>query len=163
MNKLEKLNIGLKTVKNEYPNINRGGCGFSALLIGHELRKRGFKIKYVLISDTLEFETTKEALKVYNSLKESQINTPMKADSLGFNIAHIMVYYKGLVIDVDGICSWENSKWCTPYTIISCIPSERIVRKWVSHVVGWNTTFDRRHLPKIKRKIRGIFKQVYET
>lgn len=163
MSKLEKLSIGLRTVKDEYPNINRGGCGFSALLIGNELQKRGFKIKYILISDTIEIETTKEGFKLYNSLKESQLNTPMKANDLGFNIVHIMVYYKGLVIDVDGICSWSNSIWNSPYRIISCVPSERIVKKWVTHVVGWNTTFDRRHLPDIKRKIRRIFKQVYET
>ncbi len=162
MNTFDKLNEHLPSIKKEFPNINRGGCGFAALIIGSELEKRGIKVKYVLISNKrVDMETTREAIRKFNEMEYKDKNTAFRVYNNGFAICHIMVYYKGLLIDADGVCTWENSKWNDRYNLISAILDPTMIRKWVSVSKGWNTQFDRGDLPDIRKSFKHIFKIVY--
>ena len=102
MNTFDKLNEHLPSIKKEFPNINRGGCGFAALIIGSELEKRGIKVKYVLISNKrVDMETTREVIRKFNEMEYKDKNTAFRVYNNGFAICHIMVYYKGLLIDAE--------------------------------------------------------------
>jgi len=161
MDKLKELDVELSDINAKFPTVNMGGCGFSALAIGQELKKRNIKFKYVLVSDKSVFDNTREAFNAFKKLPKDVINETRQVNDNGFTVCHIMVYYKGLVIDATGISSWENSRWNSDWRIISCVIEEDTLKKWLSSENGWNVTFNRDDVPSLKRKVANVFKKVY--
>jgi hypothetical protein len=99
-------------------NINRGGCGLAALVIGNALKKDGLTPQYFSETSIKEFERFS-----------------------GFE--HIVVGVKetGLVMDAEGTVKGPCKDYYTQHEI-----PEEILRKVVRHRPSWNRAFDRRSL-----------------
>ena len=159
-NIFEKLNTGLAKLEDSYPYINMGGCGFTALYIGEEMEKRGYKVKYILIGDKMSHETSLEAFRQFRQLPDETKRKINEVNCNGFIIGHIMVYHKGLVLDPTGVRSWEHSSWNVDWKLITTTLTRDIIDGWLCQN-GWNQSFDRDDLPEIKKKITKIFEKTF--
>lgn len=155
-----RLNNALGVLEDEFPTINMGGCGFTALYIGEQMEKRGYPIKYVLISDKIKHETSLSAFREFKSFSDAIKLSIREVNDRKFYIGHIVVYYKGLMIDPEGVQSWENTHRYRREQIITTTLTREIIEHWVCQS-GWNPAFEREHLPKIKERITEIFNEVF--
>lgn len=154
---LTQLETDLKIINLAHSTINAGGCGEFAKLLGAKFKQSNLKFKYILISDN--GRPIKESLAIYKSLGEEVNDYHVRNDN-GFDVCHIMVYYKGKFIDSTGIYdTLENSRWksgrgWTGYKL-SAILTEETLNNLCSQKY-WNPEFKRKQLPEIANKVNSL-------
>lgn len=141
------LDTSLKQeIDSKYRNINSGGCGKFALILGKRLAKEGVPFKYVLLTNHMD--TPKER---FNLFKEDVREGNMQHTSkIRWTIAHIMVYSNGYLIDCTGIYKTIPERW-EHWAIGGFLP-DKILQSWCRQK-GWNRTFDVSQLPSIRKRV----------
>ena len=153
--KLEQLVDGLISVNYKVSNINRGGCGAFAEHLYDNLIKLGYKPKIAVLVHSLEkFE---ESI----GLLDIGFNHYMLYRTEG--TPHIVVKVGRKYIDSTGFNTLkELREMYVAQEIYEGFDIETL-RVLNSHREGWNTRFDRRKIPTIKKHIETVSKKVQKS
>jgi len=151
---LQSLNNFAIRMSAHYPNMNRGGCAVFAVHVAKRLQSIvPVKIK-VCNYDYLDLDEIR-----------AQLDNPLNINrwySRNVDFVHLVVEfeYQGQLYhyDTDGVRLaeefWEGDK-DFPFATGSFTIEE--VTSFTASRFSWNTTFDRKHIPSIKRKVQNLF------
>tara|TARA_R110000765_G_scaffold253905_2_gene354870 strand:+ start:569 stop:1078 length:510 start_codon:yes stop_codon:yes gene_type:complete len=158
-----KRELLIKTIQenvSSIKNLNQGGCGIFAHLVGVEFEKRGYTIKLPILNNLArDFKGVKHDLNNY-------INNDVIGDNLlRSSFAHCCISigrtkFDSNGTDLDGVYrsigvhdkNWSQYKLVGNYTT-----SEMNIALQFGQ---WNTNYDTNQNPKMKREIRKAFKKV---
>lgn len=143
----------------EVPYVNHGGCAIVAAAVARRIKRLGLPVDIA----TGGYHYTKPAAVVRERVADP--TDPYEWDRAGLGRGHLAVRFplgdmaytwdtNGFAPDdepVLGGSEWEkNGEFGTGLTIEECTAMVRRKR-------GWNPTFDRRHVPTIRRIVREEF------
>lgn len=156
MKKLTKKRIEIikftgNKIETSIPNINNGGCGIFAHLLGQKLAEKGFKVEYVLLS--------------YKPYTLGTINEQIKqGDYLGLlregNWFHILTVVNDKYIDTLGVrtkqelLSYYYDNYDVEVYMSDVINFDRtdFLKEFIYADFGWNWAFDRKYVKNIKKE-----------
>ncbi len=153
---LEKLSRDLSDIHESFKNINAGGCGEFAKMLGNKLKENNVKFKYVLISEDKRMSIL-ASQRNFKTLKEDVLNDPWSRQMNGYGIAHIMIYHNGYFIDSTGAHrGLGNTLWhqFRGYQISAILPQDVLI-DWCGQNT-WNDMFDRKQIPYIENRIKNL-------
>ena len=147
----------LGKISKKYPTINYGGCGAFALYVSDELNKRNIKHDIAWIGSAWDIrETKREIRKIFKS--NSYVNLRDFNDN-GIYLSHAMIKIKNNFIDAEGVFNgFENAGW-NLREVIATIKTDEL-RMLVNDEEGWNDSFNRKNMPKIKKDIEKIMEKL---
>lgn len=124
---------------SEIPNINRGGCGISALSM------------YRWIKDNERIGNTKFVfLYIGDEGKERYLNNQKilrDKDKKAQACSHICILYMGEFIDSDGEVDVSDYDW------IQIIDEEEFIKRALSNTKDWNILFNREYINNIENEL----------
>ncbi len=148
---IKNLETLLHCINSIFKNINAGGCGHFALMLGKKLKLEGHKVKVVCLQKFCENDDIEEIKKIYelapNDLKE--------LNSKGAYLTHIMLKVNNYYIDSTGI--YNNSNIYSNFEEAAQVDLNKL-ENWCNSE-GWVKTFDIAQLPKMKYLIDKYFNQ----
>lgn len=145
-NFFKKLDVLLKIVNKTFTNINLGGCGSFALILGAALKEMGIESKAVCLQSRIEPKDIDKIKELYASTGDDLNELNQKG---GF-ISHVVLEISGVYVDSTGVIGDLNDLWAyyTGYHNVGVIDLDKL-RKWVS-TGSWNDMFDVKQLPRIE-------------
>ena len=145
----------LSVINQKYSNINRGGCGVFALYLSKELDKRNIKHDILWIGDDYH-----NAEKVIRNTFQSNSNVTLEDFSdNGIFLSHVMVKIGKKFIDSEGVYKgFDNTRW-SHRRVLSKMSNKELF-KLVDSSHGWNDTFQRKLIPKIKKDIKKVMENL---
>ena len=154
---LSEVSAGLQKIHGQFNWINAGGCGEFANMLGSKFKQSNLKYKYVLIvSNHYRERSTRDALRDFKQLGD-KVNDKEVRNNNGFDIAHIMVYHKGIYFDSTGAHeNLEHTTWgkYRGYTI-GAILSQEILENWCNQDT-WNDMFNREQIPFMRNCVSKL-------
>ena len=144
----------LSVIGEKFKHINRGGCGAFALYLSKELDKRNIKHDILWIGDDYH-----NAEKVIRNTFQSNSNVTLEDFSdNGIFLSHVMVRIGKKFIDSEGVYKgFDNTRW-SHRRVLSKVSNKELF-KLVDNPKGWNDTFNRKLMPKIKKDIKKIMEK----
>jgi hypothetical protein len=145
---LSEVSAGLQKIHGQFNWINAGGCGEFANMLGSKFKQSNLKYKYVLIiNNRFCGRTTRESLRKFKELGDT-VNDKGVRNGNGFDIAHIMVYHKGIYFDSTGAHkNLEYTNWGKDRGYnVGAILSQEILETWCNQDT-WNDLFNREQIP----------------
>jgi hypothetical protein len=127
----------LKAIGKEIPNLGYGGCGHLALEVSTKLMNA--EIWVITADPTLD------------------ISDPDWSDRTHGPVAHATCKHNGFFLDCNGSYQRiQETKHEIPHGYRLYVKSVRpdVMRAWLNHRRLWNSAFDRRKLPKLRRLVR---------
>jgi len=165
-NIIKYLNTELPKINSTINNINAGGCGVFASILGERLEKLGFKPKYVLL-------TSKSYNKVNYGRKYIKDNKDVKIWELDEYItaSHVVVSLSGYYIDSSGCHKIGKEDWyCDKKRLKKGIDINLdTLKRFCDDESYWNTEFAKYKIVKkykvsrIKSKLDKLFKNYDKT
>lgn len=142
-----KLHYLIDQIKNKYPNLNRGGCGAFAVLLGDILDK--YHIEYDFIVDTPSF-CKKD---IFEEIFPNRITKHY--------LSNYYLTCKHTYIQIDGVKFNEVSYSCFPVIVDSKL--KHLFKNNIKESIGfgrhcWNNAFDIVDLCDIRRLLTTEFK-----
>lgn len=149
---VEALNQLADDLDSEFEDINRGGCGAMAAMVGKHLERMG------VVCDVATPDYGSVPAKVRNSVGDRSM--PSDWDRNGMSRSHLAIRFKiGMSVRlwdtdngvVDHIDLWELSGKAMGLglTVQECA--------WISDSgVGWNSCFDRDQLPAMQERVDDV-------
>lgn len=132
---LEQVQLFLSSIDN----INRGGCGISALAMYRWLKKHGKTNEQTAFYFLENDEDNHKNNQQYHTNKE----IVLKASS------HVVLYHNDQTIDCDGFKPISN------YSYQLLEKSEEFLIKMINNIHSWNYSFKRKdHVKKIARTLQ---------
>ena len=151
----KKIDNIMKKMRNNYEDINRGGCGITAALIATHLEKLA-KIRIVTYGGEGDVDKARHNVK-NNSVIEYNIHD--------IRFCHVWVEFrwKGrwYTIDSDGIRKRSDmyKKYCKPSKGHFTVEEMNEIG---GREEGWNSMFDRDQIPNMKRMLERNFNKLIE-
>ncbi len=141
---MKKIKTAKKTLKqvqkflDNIPDIDRGGCGISALAMYRWLKNNGDKsnIKFVFLYE-------------YGDEKEYLTNKRVLKDKEGEPVAcsHCCILHGKKFIDSEGVVDIEEYEW------VQIIKEEDFLKRSLANIGEWNPRFDRHNICKIEEEL----------
>lgn len=155
---IETLKAKLPKIGKKFPNINYGGCGKFAIMLGEELIERKHKFEYVMLITT-SFNKDIDVDKKKNCFQNNS-DKPLKILNTKYSIycAHIMVRIGGVVVDSDGVFKSPRAKKSN-YMELGTV-SHKTLSKWIDEPYVWNNIFldnHHREIYDIELSIKELF------
>lgn len=151
--------VGLiaRTVGHAYPFMNLGGCGVFAAALTEELMRRGIAARIRICQYNPAVTTVDTALKNLNH----NVNSIWELGAEGLPIEHAIVEFvdeSGMHFYVDthyGIVPAREKFGQFYYVAKGEFPLD-LMRRLADTAHGWNNTFDRREIPKVRNMITRL-------
>jgi hypothetical protein len=155
------LRTEMPLVKSKFPRINSGGCGAFALFLSNELTKRNIKHKIVWIGDAFRGEEKKLGKKIHSIFNENGRPTLNHFNDNGIYLTHAMVVINGKFVDATGVYDkFDDTNWCYGNrSVLTKITNEQL-KNLVASPEGWNPSFDRELMPRVKKQVEKILKPI---
>ena len=143
----------LNEVSNRFYNINQGGCGAFALILGNLFEQLGFEYEYIVVVRSVS------GVHAFKGLRANNAKLRMK-DILNTGWKHIMVKWGGYYIDSEGfydrINDWEHDA--------GCITKNELLEFLAPHNYdNWNSSFDRSQVPYIENELNKVVNKLQTT
>jgi hypothetical protein len=157
---IKKLETKLPQIDMKYRNINYGGCGAFAGLLTEYLVSIGVKCKSVYLSSMNSTRMpVRDAYSILNSNAKLTLTHFNKHDVY---CAHVMVCIKinktNYFIDSTGVYEGDvPPRWQYARKLFKMSPQTVIALG--NSTMGWNESFDRSQLPKIKKDLNILFEK----
>lgn len=135
---LEQLeSLHLEQLGSYVDALNRGGCGWLALIISDELTERNIEHELILLTDAPEGTELIEDLEQFR---------------WDYQLVHVMCKIDGYVLDCDGVDHNDNFKTNNSWgRLYNQIPMTReIISSWVEQTDNWNYAFDQSSVPCLR-------------
>jgi hypothetical protein len=149
-------------MQDNHPNINRGGCGVFAFMVGEKLQGLGLEVDIITPCGMYEGVPAKDI-----RAKVGSLNNASEWGNNGLSLWHLAVRFKtksGIVYtyDSDGFKRssddfGKNDRFCTDPEFGSGLTVEE-TKEISMNPEGWNTSFPRRTIPEIQAEIDRLFK-----
>lgn len=142
-------------------DMNYGGCGVFAYIVGEELKKIGWEVDIV----TPSYGRGGIPSKIRRYVKN---NSPDEWSRNGLSRAHLAVRFKtpkGVVYTYDSDCLNRGGskfgwfEWLCEYPFGEGLTVEE-TKEMCKTGEGWNQTFNRKQIPEIRSTIKKSFKEV---
>lgn len=164
--KLNKMLVDIGTeVNNHVPEVNSGGCGFYAYELIKRLQENNIDAKIVVYCDSDDFYYDDNA---NIQLKEEYLKTNKIAVSYMHNwcryvdvggFGHVKVEVNNKVYDSDGgVLVKRSSRW-NWFRRMDGYLSVETLRKILRPKSNWNSRFNRKHVPKIRKIMDKYFEK----
>ena len=147
----QQLNHLFFDVRQECPDINKGGCGIFAYHVGKHLVNLGYDVRLITLSD------------YYDDKDISMINEHnwRNVHSL-YTFQHIALEHDGIYFDCFGWTTYVRKIGNDNYKYkLKGYLSFDVLEKMISHSGMWNNTFDRKNISTITQKINSFFNELY--
>ncbi len=152
MEAIKKLVNEYVSINNEIRNLNQGGCGIFAEHLYFTLKKMGYKPRLILLT------RDKEQLR-----KFVKLNTTDCSDFYFLSIGHVVVSINGKLIDSRGIHDTVEECWSSLYYEYKTLPVKlALLQKWNKDEHFWNSSFDRRNIKTIEKKLANCYKKLHK-
>jgi hypothetical protein len=156
----KKLNDLGQHINNRYPEINHGGCCVFAAMVARELHSKGIQAQGIVASGCAAKEAGNITIDAARELVEW--NTVWQWESNGVSFSHVGVEFRlGRKIkhyDTNGVHKISKELDGLP------IYKGRLTLKEMEDLArckdGWNDSFNRRHIPAIRREVKKFLKDV---
>jgi len=160
MDLVEHLNKLGKEVKKAYPDINYGGCCVYAAIVVKELQKLNVPAQGIVASHAAEDDdvTIDEVRNIiqYNSVHDWQDN--------GINFSHVGVEFRVnktvYHYDTSGAKKAKGLGTLDGMPVYQGRLTLREMEELAGTDSGWNSTFNRRCIPGLKRLVKASFQSV---
>lgn len=158
---IEQLNEAASRVENAIPNINSGGCGVYAAIVGRRLKKEYGISPRVKIASWSEAPSIEAVVRRFYASKLRTLQDVNRR--LGFTVEHALLVFKLdsrlWIHDATGTEEYEPehyTRWNPSGFDVEFVPGTAPLR-WISAIAryryGWNTSFDRREIPFIRQTV----------
>ena len=159
MDIVAKLNqLGIE-VKRRYPNINNGGCCVYAAMITAALKKHNIEAKGIVASHGAGRPgwMKKDIATINKARKNIQKNTIYEWQTNGISFAHVGVEFKvdGVKRHYDTEGVHKAGKQLDSMPIYAGRMEYVELRALAGKKDGWNTQFNRRHIPELRRLVKS--------
>jgi hypothetical protein len=146
---LESLSI----ISDKYKSINAGGCGVFALYLSEELEKRNVKHEIVWIG-----ETCNNSKRVIRDVLNSNSNFNLQIfNENGVYLSHVMIKVGKRYVDAEGVFTgFNNTYWAARNRFVLAKITKKELSMLVESPEGWNPSFNRGLMPKIKKQVKKI-------
>lgn len=154
------LSAELQKINSYYNYINCGGCGVFAYELAKELIKKGFDCNIAWL--TYAGSITEDKINQFiNGLSNGTINGLFEVNQLDINCHHCYIQIGNYYIDSAGIYQVEQiSDEYSGFKIIT-INNPFLIKPLVENDEGWNTWFERAHIPEIKKDIKKMVENLH--
>jgi len=147
----------LRLYKN-IPNINNGGCAIFAAILGEELQKIGYNIRYTILTTKQkhQIKTGKDIIKNNGSVKLSDI----------FNYVpptHVVLTLSGYYIDSCGCRKIKGSELhCDGVNLRKGLDVDinTLKKFYYDEPSFWNESFDRKNVKKLEKQTKKLIKLI---
>jgi hypothetical protein len=154
MSLISQLNKLGKAVNWEYPNINYGGCCVYAALVAEALLLHKVNVRGIVASrEAWDFNRYNSIDDIRPHIKHHTIN---RWQDNGVDFSHI-----GLEFEINGkLRHYDSTGVKRPARVFSNMPIYKgrlqvyELVKLAGKAQGWNTAFNRRHIPKIRAMVQ---------
>ncbi len=157
-NIVDTLNRLGNAVEASVTYLNSGGCCVYAALVARELADRGYPVKGVVVS----YGATKGKPKIYE-VRKTLNNSKDLVDWNG----HVSFSHVGIEFRADGKVYRYDSNGVVgakdPLMNMAPYPGRLKVDEleaFASGQEGWNNTFNRNQIPKLKKLVKSYFRDV---
>lgn len=160
MNSAKLLSVlnSLSAVKESFYTINWGGCGVFALYLSDELNNRNIKHEIIWIGDSGNSVRTAKN-RIQKVFKNNSNASLQHFRDCNVSLSHVMIRIGRKYIDATGVAiGFENTDWS--YRSILTKMSNDELRSLVNEPKGWNDSFNRSLIPKVKEQIETIMKNL---
>ena len=156
MSLIETLNKLGNRINRWYPDVNHGGCCVYASIVGEELRERGIEVRVIVAA----WEAKKNIDKARKSVNNIHQKNEWNAEDIYFNHVGIEFKYKGRTYhyDTDGVN--PKSKMLGDFNVYPGRLSVDEAKVLADEREGWNDSFNRRSIPKLRKHIRSYLATV---
>lgn len=152
MNLITALNTLGERVNRWYPFINCGGCCVFAVLVAEELQRRGIETCIIVGADVDEDEEIADLREVEKKAKNNKAdwnNNGVFFNHVGIEFRFGDEFYH---YDTDGV--HPEDVMLGIYRIYGGGITVETAKALAEEADGWNTTFDRKKIPSLRRHIR---------
>lgn len=148
---VKNLETLLHCINSIFKNINAGGCGHFALMLGKKLEAEGHNVSVVCLQKFCQTDDIEEIKRVYELAPDDL----EELNSKGAYLTHIMLKVDDYFIDSTGI---YNDTLKYPDFQQAAQVNLNKLESWCNSE-GWNTMFDLEQLPKMQHLINKYFNQ----
>lgn len=153
ISKLKKFGRG---VTKDHPNLNFGGCGVYAYILGEHLKKMGFEVKCFATQEELLFDSLTYKKFILSNRQGMSI---WDWENYGVDFNHI-----GLAVKVEKYWYlhdanitkrfYKTTKEFDGEYLLPEFFEVDVIKKIASKPYGWNPQFNRNEIPLIKKKVK---------
>jgi len=155
---VKQIHSVLKKVENEYSNINCGGCGVIASILGEylaaktEVRVAIGAREYLIEKQEFSFDEIKEEL----SVNDNPSINDWETYGVSFNHVWIEFLWEGewYSMDTEGM-EQGTHKFHSTWNTYKERMSVEAITQLSNNITGWNTWFSREQIPNIKQDIEN--------
>lgn len=155
------LNSELPIVKDNFPEINYGGCGVFALFLSKELDKLGIEHSITWIGQYEGYDSDYNTHDLIHSIFDDNGSKTNVCDfhNNDLTLSHIMVVIDGYLVDATGVyLDLDDADWGNREEL--AIITQKQLELLVSKPDGWNDWFDRDNIPNVGKMVKKIMKKV---
>jgi len=147
----ETLNKLGRRIKRWYPYINNGGCCVYASIVGSELQRRGIDTRIIVGAwngnEKIDINEARSNLQRPERMEEWNEN------NVFFNHVGVEIKFKGAIYHHDANGVTKKKKSLDNFRIYQGRLSVAEAKALAANPEGWNDSFDRRSIPKLKQHI----------
>jgi len=147
---LKRLSTLLHCINSIFKNINSGGCGHFALMLGEKLINHGYNPEIICLQKFINDDDIKQIKENFNLAPDEL----MELNQMGAYLNHIMIKCDGFYIDSTGIYK-DISNIYPDFEELGVVSFDKL-KSWCN-CDDWNNTFDKKQLPKMERLINKYF------
>jgi hypothetical protein len=164
MNLLDKLNVLGQDVYDKFPYINHGGCCVYARAVAEALLQYRIKAKGIVSAYGAKTWDQKH-MALGNTRRKVKTNTTFEWNEHGVCFAHVGLEftYRGKVwhYDTDG-CHLKTDELYGMVIYRGRLSLEEM-KDLTTGNQGWNTLFDKKHIPAVSKMVRQALQKPKKT
>lgn len=154
---MNKLATKLKTINENYDDVNLGGCACIAAMIAESLRLVFPIMRITACNPSWSTAKQGDINEIRDMSNEAADKDYWYSNGLGFDHVWIEVWYKKrwYVLDSTGVHTRKEmyARWTEPHKGSFSIKE---MKSMAAERTGWNDWFDRSQLPNIKQHIDNL-------
>jgi hypothetical protein len=140
------------------PNINNGGCAIFAVILGEELQKKGYNLKYTIL-------TTNQKNQIKNGKQIIRNNSSIKLSDIYSYVppTHVVLTLSGYYIDSCGCRKIKGSELhCDGVNLRKGLDVDvnTLKKIYYDDPSFWNHSFDRKNIKKIQKQTKKLIKLI---
>lgn len=153
-NIIKILDSEIKNLYKNIPNINEGGCAIFAAILGEELCKKNYNLKYTILTTNPKdkIKTAKDIIKNNSNINLTDIYDYIPP-------THVVLTLSGYYIDSSGCRKIKGSElYCDGEILRKGVDVDLITLKkfYYDNPKIWNSSFNKKHIKKIENKTKKL-------
>lgn len=153
-----EIGVALKEIRKSHNDINYGGCGVFAALLGEALHNAGYEVSIRMVGyvepPTLPLRLIREHVQFAAEADSSKVSV-RHWNRYGVDNSHVFVKVRindrDWLLDSDGLHKYDHEERPSQVDI-----ELDDLLSFVWNPAGWNSEFNRKQIPALKKKVNQL-------